>query len=153
MQRQTDRHGSFVKLKTPLTAAKKWQPSFNKSLSLIIKNCKICTHHSDIIDTEVNHFNDVVQVETIKSMDESQGNILMTDLFSGVTLGTTSPSMDPHTVIDTFFSHWVIGQHGDNFGIHSNYVYTSSGHLLDTRKGKDLCKELMLTWKYPKQQK
>ena len=61
--------------------------------------------------------------------------------------------MDPCTVIDTFFSHWVVEQHGDGFGIPSNYVYTSSGHLLDTRKGKDLCKELELTWKYPKQQK
>ena len=61
--------------------------------------------------------------------------------------------MDPHTVLDTFFSHWDVGQHGDGFGIPSNYVYTSSGHLLDTREGKDLCKELELTWKYPKQQK
>ena len=132
-------HGSFVKLKTVLTAAKKWQPSFDKSLSLIIKKCKICTHHSDIIDTEVNHFiNNVVQV-SIKSADKSPGYILMTDLLSGFTLGTTPPSMDPHMVKDTFFSHWVVGQHG--FGIPSNYVYTSSGHLLDTKEGKDLCKE------------
>ena len=38
-----------------------------------------------------------------------------------------------------------------SFGLPSNYVYTSSGHLLDTREGKNLCKELELTWKYPKQ--
>ena len=55
-------HNLFVKLKTSLTATKKWQPSFDKSLSQIFKKCKICTHHSDIIDTEVTHFNDVVQV-------------------------------------------------------------------------------------------
>ena len=106
-------HGSFVKLKTMLTAAKKWKPSFHKSLSLILKKCKICTHHSDIIDTEVNHFNDVMQVETIKSADESLGHILMTDLFSGFMLGTTPLSMVPNTVRDIFFSHWVVGQHGE----------------------------------------
>jgi hypothetical protein len=44
-------HGSFVKLKTALTATKKWQPSFDGSLTQIIKRCKLCTHHSDIIDT------------------------------------------------------------------------------------------------------
>ena len=55
-------------------------------------------------------------------------------------------------VIDTFFSHWVVRQHGDGFGIPSNYVYTISGHLLDTKAGKNLCRELELTWKYPKQQ-
>ena len=70
----------------------------------------------------------------------------MIDLFSGVTLGSTPLSIDPYTVIDTFFSHWVVGQHGDGFGIPSNYVYTSSGHRLDKREGKDLCKELELTW-------
>ena len=59
--------------------------------------------------------------------------------------------MDLYMVIDTFFSHWVIGQHGDGFGLPSNYVYASSGHLLNTREGK--CKELELTWKYPKQYK
>ena len=72
-------HGLFVKLKTVLTAAKKWQPSFDKSLSLIIKKCKICTHHSYIIDTEANHFKDIVQVETLKCIDESPGHILMSD--------------------------------------------------------------------------
>ena len=77
----------------------------------------------------------------------------MTDLFSGFTLSATTPSMDLCTVIDTFFSHWVVRQHGDGFGLPSNYVYTSSGHLLDTREGKNLCKEFELTWKYPKQQK
>ena len=87
-------HGSFVKLKTMLTAAKKWKPSFHKSLSLILKKCKICTHHSNIIDTEVTQFNDVVQVETGKSADENTGHILMTDLFSGFTSGATPPIMD-----------------------------------------------------------
>ena len=74
-------HSLFVQLKTALTAAKKWEPSFDKSLSLILKKCKICTHHSDIIDSEVTHFNDFMQVETIKSADENTGHILMTDLF------------------------------------------------------------------------
>ena len=46
-------HCSFEKLKTALTAARKWEPSFNESLGLILKKCKICTHHKDIIDTEV----------------------------------------------------------------------------------------------------
>ena len=41
----------------------------------------------------------------------------MTDLFSGFKLGATSLSRDPCTVIDIFFSHWVVGQHGDGFGI------------------------------------
>ena len=58
--------------------------------------------------------------------------------------------MDPHTVIDTFFSHWVIGLNSDGFGIPSNYVYTSSGRKLDTKEGRELCEELELTWKYPK---
>ena len=61
--------------------------------------------------------------------------------------------MDPHTIIDTFFSLWVVGQHGVGFGIPINYVYTSSGHLLDTKEDKDLCKELELTWNYSKPQK
>ena len=56
-------------------------------------------------------------------------------------------------VIDSFFSHWVVGQHGDGFGLPSNYVCTSSGHLLDIREGMNLSKELELTWKYPKQYK
>ena len=77
----------------------------------------------------------------------------MTDLCSGFTLGATPPSMDPCTVIDTFFSLWVVRKHGDSVGLPSNYVYTSSGHLLDTREGENLCKELELTWKYPKYQK
>ena len=54
-------HVFFVKLETTLTAAKEWQPSCDGSLNQIIKRCKICTHHSDIIDTEVTHFNDVVR--------------------------------------------------------------------------------------------
>ena len=73
-------HGSFVKLKTTLTAAKKWQPSFDGSLTQIIKRCKLCTHHSDIINTEVTHFNNVVQEETIaltgrKAQDTSSRQI------------------------------------------------------------------------------
>ena len=71
----------------------------------------------------------------------------MTDLFSSFTIAT---SMDPHMVIDTFFSHWVIGLNGDGFGIPSNYMYTSSGQNLDTKEGRELCEELELTWKYPK---
>ena len=47
-------HGSFVKLKA-LTAPRKWEPSFEESLGLILKKCKICTHRTDIIDTEVTH--------------------------------------------------------------------------------------------------
>ena len=95
--------GSFVKLKTALTAAKKWQPSFNGSLTHLIKRCKFCTHHSH--NTELTHFNDIMQVETIDSAEESSGHILMTDLFSGLTVATTPSSMEPHTVIDTFFSY------------------------------------------------
>ena len=72
-------HGSFVRLKTALTATNKWQSSFDGSPTQIIKRCKLCTHHSDIIDTEVTHFNEVVQVETIDSEEESPGHILMTD--------------------------------------------------------------------------
>ena len=59
------KHAMVHLLKTALTVAKKWQPSFDGSLTQIIKRWKLCTHHSDIIDTEVNHFNEVVQVETI----------------------------------------------------------------------------------------
>ena len=83
-------HGSFVKLKTALMAAKKWQPSFAGSLTQIIKRCKLCTHHSDIIDTEVDHFNDVVQVETIDGAEDNPEHILMTDLFSGLTVAATN---------------------------------------------------------------
>ena len=90
------------------------------------------------IDTEVNHFNDIVQVETIDGAEESSGHILMTDLFSGLTVATTPPSMDPYTVIDTIFSHWVIGLNVDGFGIPSKYVYTSSGQKLDTKEGRKL---------------
>ena len=143
-------HGSFEKLKTVLTPAKKWQPSFDGSLTQIIKRCKLCSHHSYIIDTEVTHFKDVVQVETIDSEEESPGHILMTDLFSGFTIATTPSSMDAHTVIDTFFSLWVIGLNGDWFGITSKCVYTSSGRKLDKKEGRELCEELKLTWKYPK---
>ena len=127
-------HGSFVKLKTALTAAKKWQSSFDGSLTQISKRCKLCTHHSDIIDTEVDHFNDVVQVETIDGAEDSSGHILMTDLFSGLTVAATPSNMDPYTVIDTFFSHWVIGLNGDGFGIPSKYVYISSGRIGHKRR-------------------
>jgi hypothetical protein len=64
-------HSSFVKSKTTLTAAKKWQPGFDGSLTQIIKRCKLCTHHADIIDTEVDRFNDVVQVETIDGAEDN----------------------------------------------------------------------------------
>ena len=94
-----------------------------------------------------------MQVETINSAEESPGHILMTDLSSGFTLGTNPSSIDPHTVTDTFFSLWVIGQDGDRLGMPSNYVYTSSGCMFDTKEGKDLCEELELTSKYPKLQK
>ena len=103
---------------------------------------------SNTVGFTVNHFNDVVQVETID--EDSSGHILMTDLFSGLTVAATPPNMDPYTIIDTFFSHWVIGLNGDGFGIPSKYVYTSSGQKLDTKEGRKLCEELELTWKYPK---
>ena len=107
----------------------------------------MCTHHSDIIDTKVTQFNDLIQVETNDSVEESPGLILMTDLFSGFTIATSPSSMDAHTVIDTFFSFWVIRLNGDGFGMPSNYVYTSSGGKFDTKEGRELCKELELTWK------
>ena len=123
------------------------------SLTQIIKRCKLCTHHSDIIDTELTHFNDIMQVETIDSEEKSPVHILMTDLFSGFKIGTTHSSMNTHTVIDTFFSLWVIGLNGDGFSMPRNYLYTSSGHKLDTKEGRKLCEELELTWKYPKQER
>ena len=137
-------HGSFVKLKTAPTAARKWEPSFDKSLSLIIKKCKICTHHSNIIDTEVTQFNDVVQVETIKSADENTGHILMTDLFSGFTLGATPSSMDPCTVIDSSFLT------GSSDSMVMIMVYPIMFTLVQAtcwtqEKVKDLCKKLELT--------
>ena len=94
----------------------------------------MCTHHTDIIDTEVDQFNDVVQVETIDGTEDNSGHILMTDLFSGLTVTATLPNMDPYTVIDTFFSHWVIGLNGDGFGIPNKYVFTSTGQKLDTSR-------------------
>ena len=74
----------------------------------------------------------------------------MIDIFSGLTVAATPPNMDPYTVIDTFFSHWVVGLNGDGFGIPNKYVYTNSGRKLDTKEGRKLCEELELTWKYPK---
>ena len=70
----------FVKL-TALTAAKKWQPGFDEKLNQIIKRCKLCTHHSDIIDTEVDQFNDVIQVEIIDGVEENSGH--MPSFFAG----------------------------------------------------------------------
>ena len=137
-------HGSFVKLKTALTAAKKWQPGFDEKLSQIIKRCKLCTHHSDIIDTEVDQLNDVIQVEIIDGAEDNSGHMLMTDLFSGLTVTATLPNMDTHTVINTFFSHWVIGLNGDGFGIPTKYVFSSTGRKLDTKEGRKLCDELKL---------
>ena len=49
---------------------------------------------SDIINTEVDHFNDVVQVETIDGAVDNSGHILMTDLFTGLTVTATLPNMD-----------------------------------------------------------
>ena len=80
----------------------------------------------------------------------NSGHILMTDLYSGLTVTATLPNMDPNTVIDTFFSHWVIGLNGDGFGIPNKYVFTSTGRKLDTKEGRKLCEELKLIWKYPK---
>ena len=143
-------HGLFVKLKTALTAAKKWQPGFDEKLTQSIKRCKLCTHHSDIIDTEVDQLNDVIQVEIIDGAEDNSGHMLMTDLFSGLTVTATLPNMDTHTVINTFFSHWVIGLNGDGFGIPTKYVFSSTGRKLDTKEGRKLCDELKLIWKYPK---
>ena len=89
-------HGSFVKLKTALTAAKTWQPGFDDKLNQIIKRCKLCTHHSDIIDTEVGQFNDVIQVEILDGAEENSRHMLMTDLFSGLTSNSIS-SRHGHT--------------------------------------------------------
>ena len=74
----------------------------------------------------------------------------MTDLFSGLTVTATLPNMDTHTVINTFFSHWLIGLNGDGFGIPNKYVFSSTGRKLDTKEGRKLCDELKLIWKYPK---
>ena len=143
-------HGSFLKIKTALTAAKKWQPGFDNSLAQIIKRCKLCTHHSDIIDTEVDQFNEVVQVETISNTESNPGHILMTDLFSGFTATAALPNMESNTVINTFFLHWVIGPNGDGYGRPTKYVFTSTGRQLDNKEGRKLIEERDLTWKYPK---
>ena len=58
--------------------------------------------------------------------------------------------MDQNTVIDTFFSQWVIGLNGDGFGIPKKYVFTITGQKLDTKEGRKLCEELKLIWKYLK---
>jgi len=60
--------------------------------------------HSDIIDTEVDQFNDVIQVEIIDGAEDNSGHMLMTDLFSGLTVTASLPNMDTHKVINTFFS-------------------------------------------------
>ena len=143
-------HGSFLKIKTALTAAKKWQPGFDNSLAQIIKRCKLCTHHSDIIDTEVDQFNEVVQVETISNTESNPGHILMTDLFSGFTATAALPNMEPNTVIDTFFRHWIIGLNGDGYGTPTKYVFTTTGRQLDNKEGRKLIEERNLNWKYPK---
>ena len=91
-----------------------------------------------------------MMVETIDGVEDNSGHILMTDSFSGLTEAATPPNMDPYTVIDPFFSHWVSGLNGDGFGIPNKYVYTSSGQKLETKEGRKLCEELELTWKYPK---
>ena len=57
--------------------------SFEVSLRTIIKKCNVSTHHRDIIDTDVTHFNDIVQVGIPKDTDLDSGCFLTTDdLFS-----------------------------------------------------------------------
>ena len=92
-------HGSYLKLKTALMAVKKGEPSFKISLKSIIKNCKVCTHHRD---TEVIHFNSIVQVEIHENTDIDTSFILMTDLFSDFTLGIITIDTEPQTVINNF---------------------------------------------------
>ena len=92
-------------------------------MTQIIKRSKLCTHHSDIIDTEVDQFNEVVQVEIIDNTESNPGHILMTDLFSGFTATAALPNMEPNTVINTFF--FVIGPNGDGYGTPTKYVFTA----------------------------
>ena len=74
----------------------------------------------------------------------------MTDLFSGFTATAALPNMEPNTVIDTFFLHWVIGSNGDGYGTPTKYVFTSTGRQLDNKEGRKLIEERNLNWKYPK---
>ena len=78
---------------TPIPAKMSIEPGFDESLTQIIKRCKLCTHHSDIIDTEVDQFNEVVQVEIIDNTEINPGHILITDLFSGFTATAALPNM------------------------------------------------------------
>ena len=94
-------HGSFIKLKTALKAVRKWEPSFEISLRTIIKKCKVFTHHMDIIDTDVTHFNDIMQVEIHENIDIRF--ILITDLFSDFTFGIITTDTESQTVINNFF--------------------------------------------------
>ena len=109
-----------------LTATRKWEPSLEVSLRTIIKKCKVCTHHRDIIDTDVTHFNDIVQVEIHKDTEQDTGCILMTNLFSYYKLGITITDTNLQTVINSFITHWVQGQCGNGFGLPTNYIFTST---------------------------
>ena len=88
-------------------AARKWEPSYEVSLRTTLKKYKVCTHHRDIIDTNVTHFNDIVQLEIHKDADLDTGCILMMDLFSDFTLGIIVTDTDPQTVIKNFATNWV----------------------------------------------
>ena len=101
----------------------------------------------------VDQFNEVVQVEIIANTESNPGHILMTDLFSGFTATAALPNMEPNTVIDTFFLHWVIGPNGDGYGTPTKYVFTSTGRQLDNKEGRKLIEERNLNWKYPKNRK
>ena len=72
-----------------------------------LKKYKVCTHHTDIIDTNFTHFNDIVQLEIHKDADLDTGCILMMDLFSDFTLGIIVTDTDPQTVINNFVTNWV----------------------------------------------
>ena len=114
---------SFIKLKNALTAARRWEPRFEVSLRTIIKERKVCTHHRDIIGSDVTHFNDIVQVEIHKDSDLDTGCILMTDLFLDFTLGITVTDTDPQAVIKNSVTQ---GQYRDGFGLPTNYIFTST---------------------------
>jgi len=67
-------------------------------LRTIIKKCKVFTHHMDIIDTDVTHFNDIVQVEIHENIDIRF--ILITDLFSDFTFGIITTDTESHDLQD-----------------------------------------------------
>jgi len=55
----------------------------------------------DIIDTDVTHFNDIMQVEIHENIDIRF--ILITDLFSDFTFGIITTDTESQTVINNFF--------------------------------------------------